>query len=186
MERVGLLYFLQIFLMWAWWKTARLSYWLHTLYQRWKQLQHHMSLSFWKTPLYTGGRMRVRKARTSLYYYENIFDLTDTPRPHFWENGPRVNKKQNQKQSKDDLGILKKLISQEKTKNFTLFFKKLKKNIIYCAQLLYIYTNSFRVYYFKNCSDLVKQLNLMSCLLMLVVLRVWFLDQQHQWDLRSC
>lgn len=28
--------------------------------------------------------MRVKKAITSLiYYYENIFDLTDTPRPHF-------------------------------------------------------------------------------------------------------
>ena len=65
------------------------------------------------------------KGITSSYYYENTFDLMDIPRPHFWENRPRVHEKQNWKQSKDDLGILKKFISQDKTKNFPF----LKKNI---------------------------------------------------------
>lgn len=73
----------------------------------------------------------MKNTITSSYYYENTIDLTDTPRPHFEKTDLRVNKKQNQKQGKNDFGILKKWISQDRTKNFTVCFKESSTKILH-------------------------------------------------------
>lgn len=58
----------------------------------------NITVQRWKTPLSTGVKIKSVKGKISLYYYENIFDLTDLlkgswrlpsgPKPHFEDCWP--------------------------------------------------------------------------------------------------